>query len=77
MQKKWLKPLICRNNPDTDLILMDVKNAENEGYEATRKIRQFNRNVVILCQAADGLASDKEQSYRRRGCQWTSFKDQL
>lgn len=43
---------ICRNNPDLDLILMDIKMREMDGYQATTLIRQFNKDVIIVAQTA-------------------------
>lgn len=53
---------ICRENPDLDLILMDIQLPKMNGYEATRKIREFNKDVIIIAQTAYGLSSDKEKS---------------
>jgi CheY-like chemotaxis protein len=53
---------ISRQNPDIDLILMDIKMPEMDGYTATRHIRQFNKNVVIIAQTAYGLSGDREKS---------------
>jgi len=53
---------VCHNNPDIDLILMDIKMPEMDGYEATRKIRQFNKDVVIIAQTAYALAGDREKA---------------
>jgi hypothetical protein len=51
-----------RQNPDIDLVLMDIKMAEMDGYEATRLIRQFNTNVIIIAQTAFGLSGDREKA---------------
>jgi hypothetical protein len=53
---------ICRNKPDIDLILMDVRMPKMDGYEATRQIRQFNNSVVIIAQTAYGLSGDREKA---------------
>ncbi len=57
----------CRNNPDIDLILMDIKMPEMNGYEATRKIREFNKDVVIIAQTAYALTGDREKAVEA-GC---------
>lgn len=52
----------CRNNPDLDLILMDIQMPEMNGYEATKQIRQFNKDVVIIAQTAYALTGDREKA---------------
>jgi signal transduction histidine kinase len=52
----------CLNNKDIDLVLMDIKMPIMEGYEASREIRQFNKDVIIIAQTAYGLSGDKDKS---------------
>ena len=52
----------CRYNPGIDLVLMDIRLPEMHGHEATRQIREFNKEVVIIAQTADGLHEDREKA---------------
>lgn len=58
---------MCRNNPDIDLVLMDIQMPEMNGFEATRQIRQFKTDVVIIAQTAFALTGDKEKALEA-GC---------
>jgi signal transduction histidine kinase/CheY-like chemotaxis protein len=57
----------CREIPDIDLILMDIQMPVLDGYDATKIIRQFNQDVIIIAQTAFGLIGDKEKAIES-GC---------
>lgn len=52
---------IYKNNPDIDLILMDMQMPYLNGYEATSQIRQLNKKVVIIAQTALALSYDRQK----------------
>jgi len=58
---------VCRNNPDIDLLLMDIQMPGMDGYEATRQIRLFNKEIVIFAQTAFAFIGEKEKSIEA-GC---------
>ena len=48
-------------NPDLDLILMDIRMPEVNGYKAVKEIREVNKEVVIIAQTAYAIQGDKEK----------------
>ncbi len=58
---------VCRNHPDIDLVMMDLKMPLLNGLEATRKIREFNQTVPIIAQTAYALVGDRNEALEA-GC---------
>jgi len=58
---------IAKKNPDIKLILMDISMPMVNGYEATRQIRTFNKEVCIIAQTAFAMFGDKEKAIEA-GC---------
>jgi CheY-like chemotaxis protein len=52
---------VAVNNPDIDIILMDIQLPVLDGYTALSKIREANKDMVIIAQTAYGLLGDKEK----------------
>ncbi len=50
-----------------DLILMDIQMPLMNGHEATKEIRKFNTEVIILAQTAFALEGDKAKTLEA-GC---------
>jgi len=57
----------CLDNPDLDLVLMDLQMPEMDGIEATRQIRLFNSNLVIIAQTAYAVTESREKAMKA-GC---------
>ena len=58
---------IMENNPSIPLILMDLRMPAIDGLDATKKIREFNKSVIIIAQTVNALAIDREIALKA-GC---------
>ena len=58
---------IVKDHPEIDLILMDIQMPKLNGYEATKKIREFNAEIPIVAQTAYAMSFEKEKSFNA-GC---------
>ena len=56
-----------RQHPETDLILMDIHLPEKDGFTATREIKTFARDVVVIAQTADAFSIEQQEALKA-GC---------
>ena len=52
---------LFKANPDINLIFMDMKMPEIDGFEATRQIKLLNNNVNIIAITAYAMSGDEER----------------
>lgn len=52
---------LCKTINKIDMILMDIRMPQMDGYEATREIRKFNRTIPIIAQTAFASEEEKER----------------
>ena len=57
---------ICKNNPDIDLILMDIQMPVKDGIQATKEIRSSSElgnkaQIPIIALTANALVGDRER----------------
>ncbi len=58
---------ICKKTPSIKLILMDLKMPVMDGFAATRHIRLFNKDVIIIAQTAYAFSDDRQKALQA-GC---------
>jgi len=58
---------ICRLDPSVDLVLMDMKMPDIDGFDATRIIKEMRRNLPIIAVTAYALTGDKARALNA-GC---------
>lgn len=52
---------IFKNNPQIDIVLMDLRMPGMDGYQATEEIKAINHEVPIICQTAYADTVEKEK----------------
>lgn len=55
---------VCKENSNIDLVLMDVKMPELDGYETTKQIKAFRPELPIIAQTAYAMAGEREKAFQ-------------
>jgi CheY-like chemotaxis protein len=57
---------LCVEN-NVDIVLMDIRMPGTDGNEATRKIKEFNSDIVVIAQTSYSLKEDRDKAFEA-GC---------
>lgn len=52
---------MCMNNEEIDCVLMDIRLPIMDGYEATKAIRKFRKDLPIIAQTAYVMEDEKDK----------------
>ncbi|MGE5446899.1 MAG: response regulator [Bacteroidales bacterium] len=58
---------LCEDHPETELVLMDLKMPEMDGFEATRLIKSFRKDLPVIAVSAYS-GSEEQQKAFEAGC---------
>lgn len=56
-----IEAVSCIKEQKIDMVLMDIKMPQMNGFEATKIIKEYNKNIPIIAQTAYALAGEKEK----------------
>ncbi len=52
----------CKQNPDIDLVLLDIQLPDMDGYEIVKEIKSIRSELPVIAQTAFALSGDKERA---------------
>lgn len=58
---------LCKNNPNIDIVLMDLLMPVMNGYEATKQIKAMRSDLPVIAQTAYAMADDRRKAMEA-GC---------
>ncbi len=53
---------LCHQNPDIDIVLLDIQLPDIDGYDVVKEIKKIHKNLPVIAQTAFALSDDKEKT---------------